>query len=103
MKFEVVKPPVEPVKVAEPLVLSLQSEPSGAEVEIGGDKKGLTPLEVRLEVAKLPTLLKVTAEGYESYQQTLSEGTDPTLTVTLKKKAKPMNLGRPPDAIKTTR
>ena len=93
-----VPPSVEVVKVVSPkaelptkvetMVLSLQSEPSGAEVEIGGEKKGLTPLEVRLELAKLPTLLRLTAEGYEAFQQTLSESTETALTLTLKKKAR---------------
>jgi len=92
----VVKPVIDaPVKVdptpvakVEPKVLSLLSEPSGATVEIGGEKKGLTPLEVRVDPSKLPTLLVVTLEGYEPYQQTVAESSDPSMLVQLKKKAK---------------
>ncbi len=108
----ITQPPVEAAKVTVPkvetpakvetMVLSLQSEPSGAEVEIGGDKKGLTPLEVRLELAKLPTLLRLTADGYEPSQQTLSESTDPALTVVLKKKARAV-VQTNPGGIKTNR
>ncbi len=72
----------------EPLVLALTSEPEGAEVEIGGEKKGLTPLEVRLEVAKLPTLLKLSYDGYEVHQSTLTASVGPSLTIELKKKPK---------------
>ncbi len=82
----------EPVKAVEPKVLSLSllSEPSGAMVEIGGEKKGLTPLEARLDVSKLPMLLTISLEGYESYQQTVAEGSEPSMLVQLKKKAKPV-------------
>lgn len=90
-----------PVKAEAPLVLALMSEPTGAEVEVGGEKKGLTPLEIRLEVAKLPMLLKVSADGYEAYQATIDSSSEPLVTVQLKKKAKATGSSLPP--IKTRR
>ena len=78
-------PPVVPAKV-DMLTLALQSEPSGALVEIAGEKKGITPLEVRIEMSKLPMLLNLTAPGYEAYNVTLSETSEPAMTVQMKKK-----------------
>ncbi len=100
-----VEPPIKKVElptVVEFLTFSLTSEPTGAEVELGGDKKGLTPLEVKLEKAKLPTLLKVSRDGYESFQTTLADSTDPNVVVTLKKRVA-VKVGPKPSDIKTTR
>jgi serine/threonine-protein kinase len=101
------KQPEVPTKVAPPpqvveyVTFSLSSEPAGAEVELGGDKKGLTPLEVKLEKAKLPTLLKLTKDGYEAFQTTLTDSTEPQVAATLKKRATVK--GPKPSDIKTTR
>ncbi len=100
-----VDPPIKKVElptVVEFLTFSLTSEPTGAEVELGGDKKGLTPLEVKLEKAKLPTLLKVSRDGYEPFQTTLADSTDPNVAVTLKKRVA-VKVGPKPSDIKTTR
>ena len=100
-----VEPPIKRVElptVVEFLTFSLTSEPTGAEVELGGDKKGLTPLEVKLEKAKLPTLLKVSRDGYESFQTTIADSTDPNVVVTLKKRVA-VKIGPKPSDIKTTR
>ncbi|MCA2980082.1 MAG: serine/threonine protein kinase [Myxococcaceae bacterium] len=103
-------PPPEPVRVEpapapiEYATFSLTSEPEGAEVSVGGEKKGLTPLEVKVEKTKLPMLLEVSREGYEPYQATLSDATGAALTAALKKKA-PVGgkVGPRPSDIKTTR
>ncbi|MBE2253580.1 MAG: serine/threonine protein kinase [Myxococcus sp.] len=107
---EVVKPvepvqvvkPVEPPKVVEVLTFSITSEPAGAEVELGGDKKGVTPLELKLEKSLLPMLLKVSSDGYEASQTTLTDSTDLSVALTLKKRAA-VKVGPRPSEIKTTR
>jgi serine/threonine-protein kinase len=100
---EVAKLPVidPPPKVVEFLTFSISSEPAGAEVELGGDKKGLTPLEVKVEKMKLPMLLKLTHDGYEAFQTTLSDGSDASMSAQLKKRVA-VKVGKPTD-IKTTR
>ncbi|MCU0697786.1 MAG: protein kinase [Myxococcaceae bacterium] len=85
--------PAEPPRVDPPPVVveyatfSLSSEPTGVEVELGGDKKGLTPLELKVEKSKLPMLLKLSRDGYEAFQTTLTDTTEPVVSATLKKKA----------------
>lgn len=103
-----VKPPELP-KVVEPppqvveyVTYTLGSEPSEAEVELAGDKRGLTPIELKVEKNKLPVLLKVSRDGYEPFQTTLTDSTDPAVTVTLKKKPT-VKIGPKPSDIKTTR
>jgi serine/threonine-protein kinase len=101
--------PVEPPRVDPPPVVveyatfSLTSEPAGAEVELGGDKKGLTPLELKVEKAKLPMLLRLSRDGYEAFQTTLTDATEPALNAALKKKATGGKVGPKPSDIKTTR
>ncbi|MER2566214.1 MAG: serine/threonine-protein kinase [Myxococcaceae bacterium] len=109
-----VDPPVQPVKppelvkvepppqVIEYVTYSLTSEPAQAEVELAGDKRGLTPIELKVEKNKLPVLLKVSHDGYEPFQTTLTDSTDPAVSVTLKKKAT-VKVGPKPSDIKTTR
>jgi serine/threonine protein kinase len=93
---------VEPPTVVEFLTFVVISEPIGAEVELGGNRRGLTPLEVTLEKAQLPTLVKVSLDGYEPFQTTLAESTGPRLSVTLKKRFA-VKSGLKPSDIKTTR
>ncbi|MBM4780278.1 MAG: protein kinase [Archangiaceae bacterium] len=103
-----VKPPElpkvveQPPQVVEYVTYALSSEPSEAEVELAGDKRGLTPIELKVEKNKLPVLLKVSRDGYEPFQTTLTDSTDPAVTVTLKKKAT-VKVGPKPSDIKTTR
>ena len=110
-----VDPPVQPLKppelakviepppqVVEYVTYSLTSEPAQAEVELAGDKRGLTPIDLKVEKNKLPVLLKVSHDGYEPFQTTLTDSTDPAVTVTLKKKAT-VKVGPKPSDIKTTR
>jgi hypothetical protein len=93
-----------PPVVVELATFSLTSEPAGAEVEVAGEKKGLTPLEVKVDKAKLPVLLKLSREGYEPFQTTLTTASEPALSTTLKKKATgSVRIGPKPNDIKTTR
>jgi eukaryotic-like serine/threonine-protein kinase len=97
-------PEVEAPVVPEVVAFTLKSEPPGAEVEVGGEKKGLTPLEVKVERARLPTLLTLSKDGFEAHQATLGADTGPSLTVMLKKRVAVVKpVGRPPNDIKTTR
>ncbi len=92
---------VEPPKVVEFMTFSIGSEPAGAEIDLGGDKKGLTPLEVKVEKMKLPLMLKLTHDGYEPFQTTLTDASEPALTAALKKRVA-VKINKPND-IKTTR
>jgi serine/threonine-protein kinase len=87
-----------------PLVVRIESEPPGASIELGGAKVGQTPFEARVEKAKLPLALKLSADGYEPTEATLTDVTGPTLSLALKKKpavVRPSG-GKNPD-IKTSR
>jgi serine/threonine-protein kinase len=68
------------------LALKVETEPPGAAVEIAGVPRGMTPLDVSLERASLPALLKVSREGFELVQTTLTADAGPTLSLQLKKK-----------------
>jgi len=96
-------PPPEPKPPPPAMVaFTLQTEPPGAEVELDGEKKGLTPLDVKLEKAKLPLVAKLTRDGFEPTQTTLNES-EPLVSLTLKKKAVARSPGGKTPAIKTSR
>ena len=104
--------PVKPPEVVKPeapreLAVRIDSEPTGALVEVGGVRLGLTPVDVRVPHGKLPLPLRVSADGYESADLTLTEMTGASLSLPLKKKATPKSptgggKGTSP-VIKTTR
>ncbi len=108
---EVVPPPVtltaEPTQL-KPLVVHIVSEPSGANLELAGANVGQTPFSAHVEKVKLPVAVRLSAEGYEPAEATLTDMTGPTLSLALKKKVavvKPPtagNGGKNPD-IKTSR
>ncbi len=103
----VVVVPVEPTPppVVAPLVVRIESEPPGATVELAGVSVGQTPFEARVEKVKLPVALRLSAEGYEPTDATLTDMTSTSLSFALKKKAtapKPGGTGKNP-VIKTTR
>ncbi len=110
---EVVPPPVVAVPVEahpqpKPLVVHIVSEPSGAHIELAGANVGQTPFDAHVEKVKLPVAVRLTAEGYEPAEATLTDMTGPTLSLAMKKKVavvKPPtggSGGKNPD-IKTTR
>ncbi|MEW5741020.1 MAG: serine/threonine-protein kinase [Myxococcota bacterium] len=94
-----VKPP--PVVEPKPVEVRVESEPSGADVELAGEKVGQTPYSSQVVAAKLPLAVKVSREGYEAQEGRLTAEA-PTMTVELKKKAKPPPVGKNPN-IKTSR
>jgi len=114
----VVKPldvPVNPVTgtgvtppVVQPLVVRIESDPSGASIELAGSRVGQTPFEARVEKVKLPVAVRVSAEGYEPAEASLTEMTGASLSLSLKKKPAVVKTGtggssgKNPD-IKTTR
>jgi serine/threonine-protein kinase len=94
--------------VVPPLVVRIESEPSGASIELAGSRVGRTPFEARVEKVKLPVAVRVSADGYEPAEATLTEMSGASLSLSLKKKpavVKPGTgggSGKNPD-IKTTR
>lgn len=94
-------PPVQPPpQVVEYATFAVSTEPAGAEIELGGDKRGLTPLDVKVEKNKLPMLLKLSRDGYEPWQVTLTDSSEQAVAVTLKKR---VVKGPKPSDIKVTR
>lgn len=88
-----------------PLVVRIVSEPPGADIELAGSRVGQTPFEARVEKVKLPLALRLSIEGYEPAEATLTDMTGPSLSLALRKKptvARPAIGGKNPD-IKTTR
>jgi serine/threonine-protein kinase len=81
----------------------LESEPSGATLEIAGRKEGTTPYTAKVDRARLPVPVKVTLEGYEPQDYELTAETGPSRKVTLKKVAVRPTTPRPDNTIKTTR
>jgi hypothetical protein len=65
-------------------MITLQSEPPGAKVVLGGRVIGATPLE--LKPAAEPTRLTVRAQGYEDQEVTVSAQSPATLRVELERR-----------------
>jgi serine/threonine-protein kinase len=81
---DVTRPP--PVEGARPVEVRVESEPAGADVELAGEKVGQTPFRAHILPAKLPMVVKLSRDGYEPQQGTLTAEA-PALSVALKKKA----------------
>ncbi|MBL8957656.1 MAG: protein kinase [Myxococcaceae bacterium] len=83
-------PPQVPDKPPAPALVALkvESEPAGAAVEIGGVPRGMTPLDLSFEKTQLPVLLKVSRDGFESQQTTLTAESGPVVSLQLVKKKK---------------
>jgi tetratricopeptide (TPR) repeat protein len=83
------KPPVKPV-VPEPMtvILTILTEPSGCQVLINNEDKGLTSAEGKLVLSKLPMAhydIEVRKEGFEAMKKAFLAGTDsPTLVFKLR-------------------
>ena len=99
----------EPVQAPAPLVFRIETEPTGATIELAGMNVGKTPFDARIEKVKLPVAVKLTLDGYEPGEAMLTEMTGTTLTVPLTKKKPAVvknpsggGTGKNPD-IKTTR
>ncbi len=75
------------VVVVAPLSVRIESEPTGAVVELAGVRAGQTPFDASVEKTKLPVAVRVSADGYESVEATLTEASGASLSLTLKKKA----------------
>jgi hypothetical protein len=70
------------------VALKVESDPAGAAVEIGGVPRGMTPLDLSLDKGSLPVLLKVSHDGFESQQTTLTSDSGPVVSLQLVKKKK---------------
>ncbi len=89
----------------QPLAVRIESEPSGARVELAGEAVGQTPFAAVIERAKLPVAVRLSLDGYEPAQASLTDMTGQSLALTLKKKPSVKGPGpgpKNPD-IKTTR
>jgi hypothetical protein len=87
--------PIEPV----PFDFKVESEPAGAEVEHGGKRLGVTPLAIALAKNELPTILKVSRDGFEPKELTVTDASGPVVSLQLVKKKK----SGPAPHIKTNR
>jgi hypothetical protein len=65
--------------------LTIDSEPSGVNIYIDGEYKGVTPLTTTLEVGS--HIINISKEGYENYTQTITitDGATKVITPKLKK------------------
>jgi len=105
----VVRAPPKDVPIQQPdkppppamVALKVESDPSGSSVEIGGVPRGMTPLDLSLDRAQLPVLLKVSHDGFEPQQATLTADSGPVVSLQLVKKKKAG--GNKPLEIKTGR
>jgi hypothetical protein len=93
------KPP--PVKVEEKLKFRVESDPSGADVERNGSRVGTTPLEFAAEAKELPATLKLSHDGFEPKETTVTAATGPLVSLQLTKKK--VAGFKPPQGIKTNR
>ena len=93
-----------PVEKPAPLAITVSSEPSGADVELAGQRVGVTPMPLVIERTNLPAVLRVTREGYEAQSTTITEASGSAQSLTLEKKkiVKRPGGGTRPD-IKTSR
>jgi serine/threonine-protein kinase len=94
-------PPAEPVRLepAQPepvrleqqepqrVMLTVQSEPAGAEVMVDGKSLGLTPTKLPFEPDALPVKLQLKLDGYQSVSREVSTGDAPELLVKLTPRA----------------
>ena len=85
--------PIEPA--AKSVTLALDSQPTGAFVEVNGEKRGQTPLEVELEPG-LEATVRFSLPGYRNQERLVVPNEDDALVVRLKKKTRPK-----PSPIKT--
>lgn len=74
----VTPPPAAPQQVN----LRISSQPTGARVYLDGFLLGQAPLDVPVEMGS--RILRLEADGYQKYEQTLTINTDRNLTVALK-------------------
>ena len=98
---EVTQTPDRPT--ADELAFKLETEPAGADIELEGKKLGTTPFDVTVALSDLPATVKLTREGFETKETTLTAEGPRTVSLQLKKKNKPVNRPPPPLNIKTGR
>ncbi len=94
-----VQVPTQPTKK----LVSVTSDPAGADIELNGERVGQTPMDLSFDPSKLPASLSLSRDGFEGQKLAITEATGPTLALTLKKKVKSNGTVRPPDNIKTQR
>jgi serine/threonine-protein kinase len=98
---EVTRTPDTPAPPEE-TAFKLESEPTGADIELGGKKLGTTPFDVTVALSELPATVKLSRDGFEPKETTLTAEGPRTLSLQLKKKVK-TNRPPPPLNIKTGR
>jgi hypothetical protein len=92
----------QPPPTAEELAFKLETEPAGADVELGGKKLGTTPHDLTLALTDLPATVKLVRDGFEPKEATLTAAGPRTVSLQLKKKSRP-GPRQQPGQIKTGR
>ncbi|MFT3840168.1 MAG: serine/threonine-protein kinase [Myxococcaceae bacterium] len=78
-------PPVKPVEEAK-LKFRVESDPPGAEVERNGTHVGQTPWEFETDAKQLPATLRLSRDGFEPKEMTVTASTGPLVSLQLTKK-----------------
>jgi serine/threonine-protein kinase len=77
------------VKAPSPqVVLSISSEPNGAQVYLADEPKGVTPLDLKVKRGEQRMPLKLTKDGFEPYTQMVVPDTDQMLSWALRPSSK---------------
>ena len=81
-------------------VIRVASDPSGAKLFVGAETRarGVTPMALELGTGALPVAIRIASEGYRPLNSTITSATGKSLSVTLKRLARP-RLGAPPEGI----
>jgi serine/threonine protein kinase len=102
--------PVEPPAPVEPRAPALakvsvrvETEPSGAEVLLGEERVGLTPLELQLEKGGPPETVSVRMAGYRTLIEKISPDVDQRLRLTLIKSSRTAGGSAPEPALRPPR
>jgi serine/threonine-protein kinase len=84
--------PVTPAPEVKPpslqVVLSISSEPNGAQVFLADEPKGVTPLDLKVKRGEQRMPLRLTKDGFEPYTQMVVPDTDQMLSWALRPSAK---------------
>jgi len=99
-------PPLEqpsPPSRPAPVKVWVRSQPPGATLRVGGEEKGVTPLEYTVKPDASPENAQLVLSGYDPVTVSLSSQSGPQVSVVLVRKKTPPPPPPPPPALKTER